>query len=523
MTDTTATSAPAPRSRGPLRVFVLTFVAAWILGVCWAAASPAFSGPDEGSHVLRAYSAGRGQVIGPDGGEIPGIIGETTLVDVPRRLGDLVGVAGCYVFQARIPAACATDPRVGTGVRSYQDTAGRAPPLYHLLVSPPLELWPRMRGVYAARALSAAIFAALIAGAVAVSAARGLRNTLVGTFLACTPMAWYFAGVLNPSGLEIASGVAVWSAGFAALHDLRHHRRPSRGATALLALGGAGLAATRSLGPLWVGVAGLSLLAFAAMAKDLGRVLRERRIWIAGGIVAAATLGNAVWVLRADSLGSSSHFADVGLTTAIAHSLGRQSGMWHSLFAQFGYLDTDPPEGIHVTLVACWFALLAVAVAVSRRRERAGLLGLLAVALFAGVAIEASQYNQLGPVWQGRYTLPLLAGVPILAGWLIDRHRIAMPAAPRLRTWLVGLATLAHAGAWWFALRRFAVGTAGKVFFFQRHTWLDEALVPVTVVGLIAIAAVGAGTMWLARERPDDHLDQDLDLALGGWLTRPPG
>src|ERR1044071_80000 len=45
-----------------------------------------------------------------------------------------------------------------------------------------------------------------------------------------------------------------------------------------------------------------------------------------------------------------------------------------------------------------------------------------------------------------------------------------IPAAPSLRTSLVVTATLAHAGAWWFALRRYAVGTTGKVLFFQRHT-----------------------------------------------------
>jgi hypothetical protein len=440
---------------------------------------------------------------------------------VPRRLGDLTSSVRCYVFQPKVPASCGTDPEVGRGTGRYQDTAGRTPPLYHLLVSPPLELWPRLRGVYGARAVGAAIFAALIAGAVAVSAARGLRNTIIGTFLGCTPMAWYFAGVLNPSGLEIASGVAVWSAGFAVLHDLRHDRRPGRGAIALLSVGGVGLAATRSLGPLWVGVAGLTLLGFAAMAKDLGRVVGERRVWFAAAVVTWATVANAAWVVGADSLSNSSHFADIGLPTALAHSLGRQSGMWHSLFAQFGYLDTNPPEGVHVALVACWFALLAVAVSVARRRERAGLLGLVVVALLAGVAVEASQWNQLGPVWQGRYTLPLLTGVPILAGWLIDRHRSAMPAAPGLRTWLVVVATLAHAGAWWFALRRFAVGSEGKVFFLQRHTWLDEALVPVTLVGLVAIATAGAGAIWLARERPGDRLDHELDLELGGWLTRP--
>jgi hypothetical protein len=482
------------------RTYLWAFLACLAMGLVWAAASPAFSGPDEGSHALRAYSAGRGEVVGPDGTEIPGIIGIPTRVEVPRTLGDLPGAITCYAFQANVPAACASDPDVGSGTGTYTDTAGRTPPLYHLLVSPPLELWPRLRGLYAARALGAAVFAAFAAGAFTVLLRRRLHTALVGGFLACTPMAWFFAGVLNPSGLEIAAGVATWAAGIAVLHDWREGRDASRGACVLLGAAGVALAMTRSLGPLWVAVVGAALLALAAANGDLRRPFRDRGVRTAGIAIAAGCLLDAIWVTAVDTLSNTGQFADEPLHEAIAHSLGRQFGMWHSIFAQFGYLDTLPPEGVHLVLAGCWLALGVVAMTVARHRiDRLVVLAVLAAGLLAGVAVEASQYNQLGPVWQGRYSLPLLAGVPMLSGWLIDRNRAALPSAASLRTWLIGLTTAAHAGALWFAIRRYAVGSNGKVWFFDTHSWLRWTLVPVTFGGLATVAALGVLTARAAR------------------------
>ena len=46
-------------------------------------------------------------------------------------------------------------------------------------------------------------------------------------------------------------------------------------------------------------------------------------------------------------------------------------------------------------------------------------------------------------LWQGRYTLPLLAGLPVLAGWALDRHRAALrDVLPRLLGPLVVVLTV---------------------------------------------------------------------------------
>ncbi len=185
------------------------------------------------------------------------------------------------------------------------------------------------------------------------------------------------------------------------------------------------------------------------------------------------------------------------------------------MFANFGYLDTVPPEGVHVAWAASWVVLGVVALSIVRRWERWTVLALLAGAVVVPAVIEASQWNQLGPVWQGRYTLPLLAGVPILSGWILDRHRSALPSAPSLATGLVAMVTIAHGVAYWFAIRRYAVGTYGSVWFLGAdRTWLGWKLVPVTLGGLVVIAVVGGWAALLVRPRGDGADPGAVETAL---------
>lgn len=476
------------------RVFAISFLGCWAIGAFWAAASAPFSGPDETAQVNRAYAAGGGDLVGEDAGFRPGIVGEVTRVKVPRSLGDLGGAIGCFAFHPEVPAGCATAVRPGTGSKYYETTSGRTPPLYHLLVSPPLRAWPNLLGLYLARVLGAGLAAGLLAGAVTVTWTRRRRGMLVGTFVACTPMVWFLDGVVNPSSLEIAGAIAAWVGGACVLDDWHRGRSAGTGALVVLAAGGASTALARSLGPLWLGLIGLTLLAMALADGTAKRVLAEWRVQAAAAVIVVATVANVTWVLASGALSGSE-----GLTLraheAIALSLGRQMTMWQSAIGNFGYLDTRLPDGVAVTWVGLGLLLFLLAFSASRGRDRLVLLGLLGVTLVVPVAVEANQLDQLGPVWQGRYTLPLLVGIPVLAGWMIDRREHLVPTAMTLHRSVVVLATVAHAAAYWFAIRRYAVGTGGKVWFFRDDTWLTWKLAPITFGGLVVIAAVG----WFAQ------------------------
>ena len=52
------------------RVWLRSFALLVILGVLWVVATPALGAPDEGSHVIRAWSVAHGQLLGHDKGPV---------------------------------------------------------------------------------------------------------------------------------------------------------------------------------------------------------------------------------------------------------------------------------------------------------------------------------------------------------------------------------------------------------------------------------------------------------------------
>ena len=98
--------------------------------------------------------------------------------------------------------------------------------------------------------------------------------------------------------------------------------------------------------------------------------------------------------------------------------------------------------------------------------------------------LEASSAGSVGYVWQGRYGLPLAAGVPIVAGILIARS----PNAPALRGRLAGVLAVtfgvSQVLALFQSLRRNSVGSTGPVFFFLHPTWAPPVPAILILVGL---------------------------------------
>ena len=93
--------------------------------------------------------------------------------------------------------------------------------------------------------------------------------------------------------------------------------------------------------------------------------------------------------------------------------------------------------------------------------------------------------------WQGRYNLPLLVGVPLLAAHGLARARITRPSrsSPGLLLVMVLLwcgSVLAFAQT----LRRFSVGADGALVFWRDPVWSPTVPIPVLLVLLGAAVAV---------------------------------
>jgi peptidoglycan/LPS O-acetylase OafA/YrhL len=148
-----------------------------------------------------------------------------------------------------------------------------------------------------------------------------------------------------------------------------------------------------------------------------------------------------------------------------------------------------------------WAAVLLVVVVVLLRRSRpraVAVAGLLAVGvLVVPVALEARSISDVGYFWQGRYTLPLAVGVPLVlaAGSRASARR------PLLALLLTVLAAC-HLVGYVVALGRYTVGTGNGLGLVDEQ-WAPPlpALVLATAFALTLVAGA-VGLSRLGRE-PD--------------------
>jgi len=150
----------------------------------------------------------------------------------------------------------------------------------------------------------------------------------------------------------------------------------------------------------------------------------------------------------------------------------------------------------------------------------------LAGCVLLPVAAETVSGPKTGLAWQGRYTLTVAVGAPILAGWIIDRSR----RVPRPVAVAVGVAVaVAVAGGQLIgqvrAMNRYVVGLpSGWTDALHHATWAGPAT-PTVLLALVAVACAAYGTWlaWLALFTPrSDAVMPDrptLGTSAGGELV----
>jgi hypothetical protein len=511
----------APRRPNP-------FLLAALLGaiaLCWILLTPPGAGADEPTHLVRT-----------------GVLAEGDFTDFLAR--DLAPrehllarefatpEPGCYapVDHPEIPVECS----VGTqpvsdrpdGQVTLTTTADNYPIWSHLIAA--VGTWiPGISAVWTARAASSAVAVALVACAIALARPRSSLAP-AGVLVALTPMAWATFGTVNPSTITIGGAVAVWTVlASGAL------REPSRGEAWLLAAGWAALALPRRDGLIW------ACLVLAAFVLADGRepftdVWRQRRRFAAPlALIAAVTAIVLVWdvtnAARVAQLGTAAPLAVVAawivrwawdrlagrrvaraalvLALAAVAALGVAAafvvrpGGWDRPLADtvtgetgrhlteaigvLGWLDVPLPAAATFGWAVLVGVLAAAAVAAGGRSPAlaASTLGLAIVTSWVFEMQEGSTY---GRYWQGRYSLPLLVGVPIV---LAARHRLANASVARFAG--AGALLIVNVAAW-SAARRWGVGIEGSYWPWDWNTQLTP-LPP-----LLVLAAHAAATTALA-------------------------
>jgi len=327
-------------------------------------------------------------------------------------------------------------------------------------------------------------------------------------------MALFLGAVVNPSGVEIAAAISLWASG--TVLAVQSGEEVDAKLVRRVGLAAVVLALCRQLGPLWVAVVAVvvALVAGRAGVRSLVRS-RAARIW--GAVIAAAVVAQVAWIAVAGGLNLANPGAATHDSTSmvVRHSIGLGFSFFSQMIGNFGWLDTPAPTGVLVAWSFVLGLLIVLGLAWASRRRAAVLGGILTLAVLVPIVLEASSAGSVGYVWQGRYGLPLAAGVPIVAGILIARS----PNAPALRGRLVAILAVTFGTSQVLALaqslRRNSVGSNGPVFFFLHPAW--DPPVPAILILVAFVVLIGALTGWLFwLPAPSEDDSTSREVAPGG-------
>lgn len=428
----------------PRTSFVLGTVAFFLLGLPWLLTTPLMGAPDEPAHTIRAAAIVRGDAFGLEQeiGSHRGvrITGYHYRVYLPESYASLARVSACYAGNPERLPQCARPVDPDTDTVPVATAAGRYPPPYYVLVGLPSLVSAPQPGVYVMRGLSLLLSACMVGVAsAALARARARPLAYAGLALAVTPMVPFLAASVNPNGLEVTGAIATWVTGI----QLARSDRPDPVLVRYFVVAAIAFGLARPTSPIFLAAAVVAILLAWGNRTRLRLLWDDRtsRRWLIGlmAVVGAAM----VWTLATGALES---FGGVGRPDLSRGEILEESWDYttrriHQMVAWFGWLDAPGP----LSLLHGW-EWTAVAFGVGALGLGTWRVRVVVVLLVAGVLVlpllaEVMSAQRIGFAWQGRYTLPLAVGVPLLASDTVaervPRWQFTMTAV-LLGAWTIG-------------------------------------------------------------------------------------
>ena len=405
----------------------VSFLAFGLLGTVWALTVPPLSGPDETAHIVKAAAVARGNLqtdVRWQENTTWGFRVPETSVSVAKGYDDgtLTGRSLCWsTISEEVAPFCLMDLPSDAGPTVDASTyVGTYQPAYYAAIGWPTRLLPPDRGVLVVRIVSALIAAALLASALTTAAAFGGAISVAATMLAIMLAFVYLMGVVNPSTIEIAASLLLWNTLLALFTDPRAPRRVVvRAMVAAVCL-----IAVRPLSPA-IAVAIVASVVIGAADRDRLKELWARRS-VRGAVLgsAIALVASAIHVVATNAYNSI--IVSVAPEQRSTFTLARKAfgNTWMlpqeqvGLLGPLGFTSQRAPAALVDAWLALIVALVIAAMFVGTARRRAGLALILVGSLAAPVLAAPANPNA---IWLGRYSLPLGIGVPLVAGWTIDR------------------------------------------------------------------------------------------------------
>jgi hypothetical protein len=483
--------------------------------MAWSFATPIMGAPDEPAHVTRAVAVAAGQLRGVDERVAlaePGWEGLITTVQVPRDYAMLGAIPGCYAFRATVPADCAPAPITDRNVMDASTSAGTYPPGYYLAVGWPSRFLPAYKGVIAMRMLTVVACAAL--GALAAAASRRIRGPGAfgaGLLVALPPGAFFLAGSVNPNAIEAFGALATWATSLAVLGRRPDHEGPvARADLVRMAVAFVVLCLARPLSPvIAVGIVSAVALATLDRARLAALWRRTDARWAAGAALAGLVL-SAAWVAWARSYDGLMGYEQPGLTLGDAFR-GSIDRLWVRAQQAVGFVgwnDAGPVPSLMWIWSLLVIGLVVAALVRGSWRLRAMLVAMMVATVAFTVVPEAMSAERLGFIWQGRYSLPVAMGVPILAGWAIGRRPLAAAVALPAALAVGGAWVLGHLLGLAGGLRRYVEGILHPLLAYLDGGPWEPQLPPWF---LTATLVVGAGALAATLLQGGDRQDVSLE------------
>jgi hypothetical protein len=468
------------------RRWLVSFVLFFLLGAAWAGAGPLLSGSDEGAHAIKAAAVVRGELHGARTGPQ----GRPWLVHVPGPLARAQDpFAVCYLYAVDRPGSCGLSFSGPTANQAVTTQFGAYPPLYYLVVGLPSIASPSALGIYLMRLISVAITSAFLASALTSAlACRRSRMLVVGLGIAIVPIVIYLGAVITDSGLEISAAICLWVSALVYFVD-----PPAHGDERLLTRAGisaSALVLARPLSPLWLAVIALTIMALCP--KERARAVlkrRDARIW--AGIVTVATGLALVWTLSigVSIIGYSGALASWSRPHIASVVLGDTGTYIRQMVGLFSFDNVAAPLFTFVVFWTLAGLLVMLAVVVARRRQLLVLIALVGATVLLPVAIDVLEAGKYGYLWQGRYSLPLAIGIPLLAAFTVGRESAHVERRyPVVTVSAVTAIVVAHIGAFTWFLRHFMWSRGQWSFLHSQWEPPIPGLILVICFGAVAVA-----------------------------------
>lgn len=383
-----------------LRLWFVYFLFISTMSIGLSLITPHYGGPDEKAHFVYLYNLFNGSIPM-----------DSDVQDVPEWILD--ADAACWAFNTNQSAHCAGKVDTSdTSPTKHSTPAVNYPPLYYLLVGWPIKFLSGTTALRAIRFLSSILFSTLAAlGLSFLGSHNTRRRTNLLALIMISPSVYVLSGFVQPQALEIGSAIALAGILLPLAYTPEESKYRLKWAIPITFL----LVASRTTG-MWWALMICILVLISLKRSDIVALIKKPILWIF--VTTSAlwcslslwwTLGTKDWYeFHANRV--TLHSCDV-FECILPNAL--ESYQFRFMTAVSGHLDAWPPD----TYIHLYWMTIAVIVFISLLVDMKKTLIVTFcvdfIYLVSAVILSISWVDIYGgPIWQGRYALPLV--VPYL-------------------------------------------------------------------------------------------------------------